>query len=83
MTYKTPKEVQDKWIQTIKDCGQSLIDNAEKIVGDYERQTGVYISILLTPGDLVEISVDTTYLPKSQGSVGGIAFIPKGDNYEF
>lgn len=45
-----PKEIQEKWIQAIKDCGQSLIDNAEKIAGDYDFQTSVYISMDLTPG---------------------------------
>ncbi len=28
--YKTQEEIQEKWIQAIKYCGQSLIDNAEK-----------------------------------------------------
>ena len=38
----TPKEIQEKWIEAIKDCGQSLIDNAEKIAGDYKFQTEYY-----------------------------------------
>ena len=74
MSYKTPKEVQDKWIQAINDCGQSLIDNAEKIAGEYERQTSVYISMMLAPGEPVEINVDTAYLPKTQG--GGMVVLP-------
>lgn len=31
-------------IQNIKDCGQSLIDNAENIVGDYKYTNGFVIS---------------------------------------
>lgn len=81
MSYKTPKEVQDKWIQAIKDCGQSFIDNAEKIAGEYEWQTSVYISMLLTPGEPVEINIDTTYLPKSTN--GGMVILPRNEEYEF
>ena len=31
-------------IQNIKDCGQSLIDNAENIVGDYKYARGFTIT---------------------------------------
>ena len=64
--YKTQKEIQEKWIQAIKDCGQSLIDNAEKIAGDYDFQTSVTISMELGPNKPVEICINTCYLPKSQ-----------------
>lgn len=64
--YKTPKEIQEKWVQAIKDCGQSLIDNAEKIAGDYDLQTSVTISMELVPNEPVEICINTRYLPKSQ-----------------
>lgn len=77
--YKTPKEIQDKWIQAITDCGQSLIDNAEKIVGDYEFQTGICISIHLTPAEFTEISVETRYMPKSQANKGEFVFPPSGN----
>ena len=62
---KTDEEVQAKWINAIKSCGQSLIDNAEEIAGDYERETGVTITIDMKPENVVEIAVTTTYLPKS------------------
>ena len=64
--YKTRKEIQEKRIQAIKDCGQSLIDNAEKIAGDYDFQTSVTISMELGPNKSVEICINTCYLPKSQ-----------------
>lgn len=38
MSYK------EKIIQNIKDCGQSLIDNAENIVGDYKYARGFTIN---------------------------------------
>ena len=33
-------------IQNIKDCGQSLIDNAENIVGDYKYARGLWLIVL-------------------------------------
>lgn len=77
------KETQDKWIQAIKDCGQSLIDNAEKIAGDYDFQRSVYISMDLTPGEVVEISVNTSYCPKANGRKDKIIVLPQPNSYEF
>ena len=77
------KKIQDKWIQAIKDCGQSLIENAEKIAGDYDFRSNVYISIDLTPGEVVEISVDTRYLPKASEGDDKIIVLPGGKQVEF
>lgn len=63
---KTNPKIQEIWVEAIKDCGQSLIDNAEKIAGDYEFETGVDITISLKPNEIVEIKVATTYLPKAK-----------------
>ena len=73
------REIQDAWIQCIKDCGQSLIDNAEEIAGNYEFQTGVKISIDLAPGEMVQISITTTYLPKATNGKHIVAHLPVGD----
>lgn len=78
---KLPQELQNQWIQAIKDCGQSLIDNAEEIAGHYDYQTSVYISMLLSPGEAAEISVDTSYLPKSKH--GRPIILPTGSSYLF
>lgn len=83
MIGSTPKEIQDKWIQTIKDCGQSLIDNAEKIVGNYDFQTSIYISMDLSPGEIVEICVDTRYCPKASGQGDKIVVLPASKTAEF
>ena len=77
------KEIQDEWIQAIKDCGQSLIDNAEKIAGDYDFQRSVYISMDLTPGEVVEISVDTRYLPKASERDDKFIVLPGGEQVGF
>ena len=37
-------DYKEKIIQNIKDCGQSLIDNAENIVGDYKYARGFTIN---------------------------------------
>jgi len=49
----------NKAVQYVKDCGQELIDSAEKIVGGYEVQTGtVEIQISIDPqgGPCIKIS---------------------------
>ena len=70
---KTNPKTQEIWIEAIKDCGQSLIDNAEEIAGDYEFETGVDITISLKPQQFVEIKVATTYLPKARDGSGAAA----------
>lgn len=43
MTYD--KTYREELIEHIKACGQSIIDNAEKIAGDYKFNTGTYIEL--------------------------------------
>ena len=54
-------------IQNIKDCGQSLIDNAEKIVNAYKyREQGIVITCYV---DEIErapyISVNVDFVPEN------------------
>ena len=79
----TSKEIQDEWIEAIKDCGQSLIDNAEKIAGDYKYQTSIYISMLLNPGEIVEISVNTNFIPQSRSDENRIVALPSSRKMEY
>lgn len=52
-------------IQNIKDCGQSLIDNAEKMVGDHKFLTGVTVTCYVDEkGRPPYISVDVDFLPE-------------------
>ena len=52
-------------IQNIKDCGQSLIDNAEKIVGDYKFMTDLTITCHVSEkGHMPYINVSTEFLPE-------------------
>ena len=49
-------------IQNIKDCGQSLIDNAENIVGDYKYARGFMINCFVDVSDEAPyISVDVEF----------------------
>jgi hypothetical protein len=52
-------------IQNIKDCGQSLIDNAENIVNCYKYATGFTITLSVDERDESPyISVNTTFNPE-------------------
>lgn len=53
-------------IQNIKYCGQSLIDNAEKIVGDYKFMTDLTITCYVNEkGNAPYINVSTEFLPEN------------------
>lgn len=53
-------------IQNIKDCGQSLIDNAEKIAADYEyRCSGMTITCYVDEENRAPfISVNVDFVPE-------------------
>lgn len=59
------KDTREKLIQNIKDCGQSLIDNAENIVGNY-KYLGE-ITIICHPNEreeCVHIEVNNDFYPE-------------------
>lgn len=56
--------IQESWINAVKSCGQSLIDNAEKIAGDFDFQTATTIFIEIEPQSFPEISVTHSYIPR-------------------
>ena len=52
-------------IQNVKDVGQSLIDNAEKIVNNYKYNTNLIITCYPTAKDeYPRIVVETTFVPE-------------------
>lgn len=52
-------------IEHIKTCGQSIIDNAEKIAGDYKFDIGTYIKLHVGNCDEVPyISVAKDFIPE-------------------
>ena len=53
-------------IQNIKDVGQSLIDNAEEMVGNYKFLTDVTITCYVSEkGYAPYINVSTDFLPEN------------------
>lgn len=58
----------EKFIQNIKDCGQSLIDNAEKIYNDYEYSGGLTITCYITESygnrDVPKIMIEQEFYPE-------------------
>lgn len=51
-------------IKEIKEAAKSIEKNAEKIVGGYEYQTDLYITIQLSPEEQVRVSIHQEYLPE-------------------
>ena len=53
-------------IQRVKEAGQSIVDNAESITGDYKYQTEICIYITLDAGNawVPEIRTEQTFLPE-------------------
>jgi hypothetical protein len=59
------KDWKEELIQNIKDCGQSLIDNAEKIVNDYKFTRDIVITCYVSVRDEAPyISVDSSFVPE-------------------
>ena len=59
------KTRREQIIQNIIACGQSLINNAEQIAGDYEFLTGVSISCYVDDvTELPTISVNHDFVPE-------------------
>ena len=60
-----PRLKDETIIQNIKDCGQSLIDNAENIVSDYKHTRGFTITCYVDErNEAPYISVDTSFYPE-------------------
>ena len=56
----------EELIQIVKNCGQSLIDNAEKIAQDYKYMTDLTITCHVSEIDNVPyINVSTDFLPEN------------------
>lgn len=53
-------------IQNIKDCGQSLIDNAEKILNDYKYRQGLVITCYVDEVDGAPyINIEEEFVPEN------------------
>ena len=53
-------------IQNIKDIGQSLIDNAEKMIGDYKYFRDITITCYANESNEAPyINIDTSFIPEN------------------
>ena len=65
MAIEKNKKWKEELIQNIKDCGQSLIDNAEKMIGDYEYPCDLIITCYVDERDRSPyISIDRHIIPE-------------------
>ena len=61
-----PRLKDETIIQNIKDCGQALIDNAEKIVNNYQYREGLTITCYVDEYERAPyISVETEFVPEN------------------
>jgi hypothetical protein len=55
----------EDFVQHVKDCGQSIIDNAEKIINDFQYScNGVRIEIQIDSESVPTISVIKNFYPE-------------------
>ena len=65
MAVKQTEKRNEKIIQNIKDIGQSLIDNAEKIANDFKFHTDLTITCYPCEADQYpRIIVETEFIPE-------------------
>ena len=61
-----PRLKDETIIQNIKDVGQALIDNAEKIVNDYQYREGLTITCYVDEYERAPyINVETEFVPEN------------------
>lgn len=67
MTEDHPRPARQKLINIIKDCGQSLIDNAENITGDFQYRSADALRIVIEISDdkVPTIRAENRFFPKS------------------
>ena len=59
------RNTREELIENIKDCGQSLIDNAEKIVADYKYTRNLTITCWVDEvNEAPYITVDAGFYPE-------------------
>ncbi len=54
----------ENWIEQVKTCGQSIIDNAEQIVSDYKYNTELEIIARIVPGCAPRVTVKSEHIPE-------------------
>lgn len=52
-------------LQQIKDAGQSIINNAESILGNEEYRTELSIIVTLKANEIPEIRIERSFIPET------------------
>lgn len=61
----------EQLVDEVRACGQSIIDNAESIVGNYRYQTDIDITAYIHMEESPTINVGTNFIPE------GVVKVPK------
>jgi len=57
----------ERLVEIVKNCGQTIIDNAESIVGDYQYQTKITVSFEVGMVDsFPEITATSQWCPEKE-----------------
>lgn len=56
--------IHDELVRKVREAGESLIKNAESIVGSEEYLTSLYISIDFSPNEIPTISINRDFIPE-------------------
>ena len=57
----------ERLVEIVKNCGQTIIDNAESIVGDYKYQTEITVSFTVGMVDAFpEIEATARWVPEKK-----------------
>ena len=54
----------EEMVRRVRACGQSIVDNAESIAGDYRGQTEIEIHVTIPVSDYPRIRTRTEFLPE-------------------
>lgn len=63
-TVKRVEEGRKRRIQELKDCGQSIIDNAERIIGDFKYPISVKVEIVMEANAVTTIQCMRSFAPE-------------------
>ena len=64
MAVETKIYTHEKMVDVLKKCGQSIIENAESIVGHEQYVREIRVTVSLNPTEVASINVDRDFYPE-------------------
>jgi hypothetical protein len=64
MAVETKIYTHEKMVEALKKCGQSIIENAESIVGHEQYVREIRVTVSLNPTEAATINVDRDFYPE-------------------